>query len=168
MAGEQDYDEEDYYDGPDAEDYGPHGDEERSSEDEPWYFRILPHFWWPAALGFVSCLLALIFLPKSISAIVAVAVFLFGFFGLPLILIYWHDRRMSISQEPRHKGRLVQAFIPLFGVLIVGALMLFGFGLTKTGFLSPLGWLGIALILASIVLICLIVVILALREIENR
>jgi hypothetical protein len=75
---------------------------------------------------------------------------------------------MGISQEPRHKGRLVQAFIQLFGVLIVGALMLFGFGLRETGFLSPLGWLGIALMLASIVLICLIVVILALREIENR
>jgi small-conductance mechanosensitive channel len=161
LAEEEDYD----YEG---EDHVPAEDEERSGDDEPWYSRILPHFYWPPALGFGLGLLALVFLPKSINVIVAVALIIFGWFALPLILISWEDRRKGISQEPHHKDRLVQAFIPLFGLFIVGWLMMFGFGLTQTGFLSPLGWLGFALILVSIVLICLIVVILALREIQNR
>lgn len=53
-------------------------DEESFDEDEPWYFRILSYFWWPAALAFVLVLVALIYVPKPINDYVGGALFLYS------------------------------------------------------------------------------------------
>jgi len=109
----------------DEENYG------RSSEEEPWYVRILPHFYWPAALAFVLLLVALVFLPKEISGIVGAALFFFAFFGLPLILAWRAEPRewRGPKLDKREKMGLIGVL-----VIIAGALTA-----TMTAVMTPIG-----------------------------
>jgi hypothetical protein len=95
-------------------------------------------------------LAAFFLLPKSVNVQVAVALFGLVTVGLPIILAIREtmekggpDRSWVVS---RHKTRFPWIFVSLLG-LPVGLVIMLRFGITESGYLSPPGWLGFALIL---------------------
>jgi len=97
-------------------------DKEPSGEDEPWYVRVLPHFWWPGALAIVLWCLAAVFLPKPINMYVGAALFLFAFIG-GLIL---EPRREPFPKlGKRGEKRLVLSVAVILAGALTGTLAIF-------------------------------------------